>query len=496
LNNLIKNLQNKEWRLNNLYKIKDKSGKITKFEMNNAQKQLHSIAHNRRITLKSRQRGISSYAVIDTLDDCLFTPNIEAGIQSYGLDETRKLYDKLRLSWELFSDTLKVLLNLYLVVDNSKGWQFSNGAKFKIGNFRGDTLQRYHISELAKISKKSPEKANEIKTGAFEAVAINSRIDIESTAEGKSGLFYDIWVRAVHRYGVTDGKLNPLDFYPLFLSWVYDEDCQLVEDYPPNPDTWIYITEIEKELGIKLTPSQINWCASKRDALGGDFDKEYPATPKLAFAQVIKGAYFSSQYQQMLNRRAFVPKSLYNSNYKVHTVWDLGMQDEMVVLFFQVINDKVIIIDEYSNSGEPISYYIDILHTKDYIGNYGLTILPHDSAVRSLETGQTRLDTFRMLGVSNTYVVPKQAFDTGIDKARELLLEVTISEDCVNTISAIQSYRKKWDSKLQVFMPTDVHDKHSNYGACLRYLGSSLAMVKAYSSPAFNIPDSCSGYSI
>ena len=40
------------------------------------------------------------------------------------------------------------------------------------------------MSEYAKICAKRAEKAQEIQTGAFEAVAMDQEITIESTAEG------------------------------------------------------------------------------------------------------------------------------------------------------------------------------------------------------------------------------------------------------------------------------------------------------------------------
>lgn len=47
------------------------------------------------------------------------------------------------------------------------------------------------MSEFGKICAKFPDKAREIVTGAFEAVSLKGRITLESTAEGKSGYFYE-----------------------------------------------------------------------------------------------------------------------------------------------------------------------------------------------------------------------------------------------------------------------------------------------------------------
>lgn len=52
-------LRDQEWRLNNLYKIKDKEGNVVDFEPNWAQKQLLNT-HNLTIVLKARQLGACS----------------------------------------------------------------------------------------------------------------------------------------------------------------------------------------------------------------------------------------------------------------------------------------------------------------------------------------------------------------------------------------------------------------------------------------------------
>lgn len=54
-----------------------------------------------------------------------------------------------------------------------------------------------HISEYGKICNKYPDKAREIQTGALNTVAPESEVFIESTAEGNSGYFYDMSMRAM-----------------------------------------------------------------------------------------------------------------------------------------------------------------------------------------------------------------------------------------------------------------------------------------------------------
>jgi len=190
-------LSSKLWRMNNLYTILDKNGNKKKLRLNHAQTQvLTKFRHNKKIILKSRQQGISTLYIAYNLDDCLFKAGYQAGIQSYGLDESEKLSKRALLMWTDMDQEVKDIFGLTMVTNNSKGMSFSNGSVLKIGNFRGDTLQSLHVSELAKIAAKFPDKAKELKTGAFKAVGKDNKITLESTSEGKSGLFWDIWEKS------------------------------------------------------------------------------------------------------------------------------------------------------------------------------------------------------------------------------------------------------------------------------------------------------------
>ena len=172
-------LSRTEWRLDNLYTIINKEDKKQILRLNYAQKVLLGVTHPKTITLKSRQQGISTFKVAEGLDKCIYNDYTQAGIQSYGQSESKKLYKKALLMWEEYDKDILDILDIRLVSANAEGLTFSNGSVLKIGNFRGDTLSSLHVSELAKIAKKFPEKADELNTGAFEAVSTNSSISID-----------------------------------------------------------------------------------------------------------------------------------------------------------------------------------------------------------------------------------------------------------------------------------------------------------------------------
>ena len=472
---LMDKITSKFWRLNHLYYIRDKDGKTVKLKLNKAQVTVFKdFRHNKKIILKSRQRGISTGYAIYQLDDCIFKPGTQAGVQSYGKDEAEKLKMKIDLAWEMFPEVIKEALKLTTVKDNTQMLEFSNGSTIKIGNFRGDTLQLLHVSELGKIAKKYPEKARELKTGAFQSVSVNNKITIESTAEGRSGLFYEMWTKAVLKQK-TGMALTPLDFQPIFLSWIDDEDCRLTTPVIVTPEREKYFSDLENQLQIKIPDEARWWWMAKYDELGFEMFQEYPATPEEAFAQSVEGTYYKNEYENLkLITNSYRPELL------VHMAFDLGMNDTFSIGFFQTWFDQGVrhtrIIGYYSNEGQGLQHYRDIL---DYISLdkgwvFDITYVPHDVSVRELIAGKSRWQALLDLGF-NPILVPRHRVQDGIQATREFLIDVEIdAEEAIDIIDAIQNYKKKYDERLSVYLDTPVHDLYSHPADMLRYMAMGI----------------------
>ena len=481
-NDIKSKLGSKLWRLSHLYTIITKDNQKTILKLNFSQRKiLTDFKHPRKIILKSRQQGISTLYLAYNLDDCIFKANFSAGIQSYGKDEAKKLSDRARLMWEEFPEAIKKELGISLVSDNQNGMAFSNGSILKIGNFRGDTLQSLHVSELGKIALKYPEKAKELNTGAFEAVSKNNKITIESTAEGKSGLFYDKW-KIAYLKSKTGEKLTPFDFQAIFLSWIIDPDCRLDEPVKIPPDVMRYLTDLEFKLQVKLENEQKWWYAAKHDQLKADMKREYPSYPEEAFEQSVEGTYYQHEFPLLK-----IKPELYEPGLKVHMAMDLGMNDTFSIGFFQVktISNKEIpmIIGEYSSNGHGIDHYAEVCSalakTRGWI--FGKTYVPHDIKVKELIAGKTRWDAMKEYGFDLVLVRRHRVLD-GIEATRQFLKIVEIDDSCEGILLAIQNYRKQYNPKLGVFLDSPVHDEHSHPADMLRY----MAMGYKYSAPTDN----------
>lgn len=460
-------LSSKMWRMNNLYTILDKNGVKKKLRLNHAQENvLKNFRHNKKIILKSRQQGISTLYLAYNLDDCLFKPGYQAGIQSYGLDESEKLSKRALLMWNDLDQEVKDIFGLELATSNSKGMSFSNGSVLKIGNFRGDTLQSLHVSELAKIANKFPEKAKELKTGAFQAVGKDNKITLESTAEGKTGLFWEIWEKSISKIK-RNLPLGPFDFEPIFLSWVYDPDCNIDHEVEVPERLESYFKLKEQELSIILEPSQKWWYTSKEEELGESMKQEYPTTAEEAFEQSVEGTYYKQEYSTLV-----IKPNLYDQNLKVHSSMDLGMNDTFSIFFFQVSPErKVRIIGEYANNGHGLQHYRDTYDAlaKKYGWVFGIDYVPHDSKVRELIADKTRWQAMKELGF-HPVLVTKHTLVDGIEATRQFLKIIEVDDSCEIFIGAVQNYRKTYNSKFDVYLDSPVHDEWSHPADAIRYM--------------------------
>jgi hypothetical protein len=278
-------LLKKDWRLNNLYSVAAKEGGRTqKFAPNEAQKLLFKTLdeHQQVILLKSRQLGITTGVTIYFLDEVLFTENINAlSIMDKQENAIAAFDNKVRFAWDCFDGRLKELLGWTIDTERANQLTFGFGEDRGISSYmvknsgRSGTFHRVHVSELAKLSVRSPIDAREIVTGTFPAVPQSGKIIVESTAEGELGEFSDLWV------GAVTGKNS---FYPLFLNWRLDVAEISLTKTVPVEDLPKEFQELAKD--YQLTPQEVSYYYGKWMLLKQDWKilrQEYPTTAEEAF---------------------------------------------------------------------------------------------------------------------------------------------------------------------------------------------------------------------
>lgn len=467
---MFEHLSDWKWRLQNLYYIKDKHGKKVLFKPNWAQKDLMDNLWFFAVILKARQLGMTTFFCLLYLDQVLFNANKTAGIIAHKQDDAKRFFsDKVKFAWDHLPESLKETLGPPNT-DSAGELSFPNGSKIFVStSARSATLNFLHISEFGKICAAYPHKAKEIVTGSINAVHKGNFVTIESTAEGRDGYFYD-FCREAEAAGLAGRELSELEFRFFFFPWWREPEYSLdSEAIVVTAEEEEYFRELAEKHGIVLTTGQKKWYVSKRRTNKDDVLREYPSTSTEAFSQSIEGSYYSAQMARVFADKRVRPVP-YDGSLPVETWWDLGMNDENVILFTQRYGNEIRFIDMYTNHGEGLAHYVNILKEKGYV--YSRHVFPHDINVRSLNDGISRRKTLIDLGVTNIYTVERtKNVNDDIEGVRKLFSRFYFDETkCAPLVDALVAYRKEWDDRLGTWRDKPRHDKSSHIVDPMRLL--------------------------
>lgn len=464
---LKKSLQDRRWRLNNLYYIKDEMGKKILFRMNNVQEELHDNLWFFNIVPKARQLGITTFFTILYLDQVLFGKNQTATIIAHTESDMKKIFrTKIKFAWDNMHPWIKQNIGSPNT-NTANEISFPNGGVISVAlSSRSDTVQFLHISEFGKICRKYPEKAEEIVTGAINSVHAGCMVSIESTAEGREGYFYDFSMKAEQRR-LQGVELTELDFKIFFFPWYIDKRYKMDDATFVIPQEMKdYFKTLQMKHKIKLTDGQMRWYTKKKEINKDKMFAEYPSTLDEAFRVSTEGAYYNKEMARVYLEQRIGMFPIRDS-VPVDTWWDLGMNDYNVIIFTQTIGPSIFIVDLYYNSGYKLAHYVEIMKDKNY--TYGKHILPHDVEVRDMSSGKTRKHTLYELGLSNIMVSKKIGRNDGIEQVRGKFSRFYFDEAKTKKLyEAMGNYRKGWDARLGQFKDAPLHDENSHFADAMR----------------------------
>jgi len=461
----------KIWRLNNLYKVVDKDKKTVRFIMKWGQHKAYKemVTHNRIIILKTRQLGISTFMCIEFLDFALTNMNSRCGIQAQKLDASEALRNKISFAFNSLSDGWRDVFGVKTDRHSTAIIKFTNGSSVEVStSFRSGTIHRLLISEYGKISAQSPEKANEIKTGTIQAVGANNLVVIESTAEGKD--FQNMWKATV------ETPTSEEEYKGLFLPWVLDPDCNSDTPYILDAECEEYFhtlrTAYKAHFGetIHLTESQKSWWKNKFTGLiisrnKSMMGREYPAYPNEAFESSESGSYYKKLYLLHIAGQHEV-EGLYDKTLPVYAGVDLGYNDTMSFIFFQVLYNELRIVGELHNNGQAIKYYCDAI--KETGLRIKLMYLPHDAEHTSMQTAMSPVQLFRQEGFVCRVVPKTRSVVSDIQIVRSVLPITWIDSTLDYIKNMLMNYSKEWDTRLGTWKDKPRHDDWSNPADALR----------------------------
>jgi hypothetical protein len=457
-------LSDREWRLNNLYTVDTKDGRIVPFRINPAQQRLLESAHRRNIIPKARQLGFTTFILLLMLDACLFNSNTRCAVIAHERDSANELFEvKVRRVYERLPDWLRAAVPARK--DREGQLDFANGSQIRVTtSARSGTVQWLLVSEHGKICARYPKKAKEIRTGALPA-ANDGVVFIESTGEGPDGDFYE-WCMAARRRADLGQQLSPLDLKLHFFPWWDDENYRLDPRFVTIDDEQArYFDDLAKD-GVTLDAEQRAFYCKTRETLRDDMLREYPSTFDEVFKTAIEGAFFTVEMRQARasGRIGSVPYEQQNG--PVHRFWDIGVDDYTAVWFAQIVGREILLLEykEWEGVGLP-SVHADLARLREERGYvFGQDVMPHDVQVLEWGSGLTRIEVAEGLG----YSVIKAPSPPGIVGERIAMIRTAFprfrldAQRCALGIKRLDGYRREWDERLSVWKAAARHDESSH----------------------------------
>ena len=272
-------------------KIKTKSATILPFKLNRAQlythrkmqEQLERTGKIRKIILKGRQQGLSTYVEGRGYWYVTGGKGRRAYILTHEAEATTQLFSMAKLYHELCPAVVKPLIGS----DSSREMTFPGlKSDYKVGTAgnrgtgRSQTFHFFHGSEVAFWPH-----ADEHLSGAMQGLSDEPGTTgiLESTANGVGGVFYVY---------VMDAKAGVGEYELIFIPWYWQDDyIAPVPNYFVRTDDEIKLCKLVAhhpdgaEWAHTLTDEQLMWRRNKTHELksADKFKQEYPCHIQEAF---------------------------------------------------------------------------------------------------------------------------------------------------------------------------------------------------------------------
>lgn len=244
----------------------------------------------------------------------------------------------------------------------------------------------------------------------------------------------------------------------------------IVEKYKDDPE-WYVKTYKASDTNL-LDPDELEKIRKELTS------EEYEQEMECSFEAALKGSYYGSFILDALaeGRIRNVP---YDPILLVHTAWDIGVDDQTAIWFFQVHPaGEIKIINYHEDNGYGIDYWVRFIKEKRYV--YGQHLFPHDAQARSFAAGgRSTVENARSLGM-DLMVVPRSSPFDGIGAARSILPRCWFDEkNTKEGIESLKTYRKKYSTKLETFQNTPLHDWASHGADAFRTLAVGLEFIQS-----------------
>jgi len=239
-----------------------------------------------------------------------------------------------------------------------------------------------------------------------------------------------------------------------------------------------------------LTAEQVEESQQEYIALYGEdmgraqFAQEY----EVSFNAAILGAFYAREMHQVRSEGRIASIQPIPGR-PVHRAWDIGVKDDTSIWWFQVVGQRVYILDCYTASGVGVDHHAEVVRQRASEHGFvdGNDYVPHDAKVLEWGVGRTRIESMVREGLKPV-LVPLAGKMDGINAVR-LTLGKCLFHPRTEAVgmAALEQYRREWDDDKKCYKASEVHDWTSHLADAMRYLAQcwhTVPVVIDTSNPA------------
>jgi phage terminase large subunit len=180
----------------------------------------------------------------------------------------------------------------------------------------------------------------------------------------------------------------------------------------------------------------------------------------------VEGAIYKREIADLMQEQR-VRSIPYDPKLKVHTVWDLGFNDAMTIIFVQRLQGELRLLDYIEDSHKTLAEYVAMIHERKWV--WGSDWIPHDGEARDIKTGKSAHEVLRALG-RDPKIVPKMDVEAGIKAARLVFPRCYFNRDKTQRLlDCLKRYRRSIPTTTNE-PASPLHDEYSHGADAFRYL--------------------------
>lgn len=185
----------------------------------------------------------------------------------------------------------------------------------------------------------------------------------------------------------------------------------------------------------------------------------------------VQGAYYTNELDAVEYQKRLCAFDV-RPGLPTFTFWDIGVRDSTAIIFMQMSDGFVSIIDYYEANDKGVDHFARVLEEKrqkygyKYTNHFG----PHDLRNRVWAASARSVLSIASEWGIHFLIVPDVGLRNGIEAGRAIFRDVRIHTRCQGLFDALREYRREYDEENKVFKDKPLHNWASNLSDAWRYM--------------------------